>query len=80
MPAAVCGLLALKDLVVVRFAHVFGLRKILEQDVVLVQPKLIRMLPRKSILELFISHNAALFRVNQEHAAGLQSAFLQHAF
>ena len=55
------------------------LGQVFEQDVMFVQPLLVRMRAGVFLLQLLVGDDAALFRVHEEHAARLQPAFDRHA-
>ena len=48
-------------------------------DTVLFQPSPVGLLPRNLALDLVVDNDPALFRIDQEHAAGLKTAFLANS-
>ncbi len=53
-----------------------GLKQTAQLDAVLFKPAPVGLLPRNSPLDLAIDHDSAFLGIDQEHAAGLKTAFL----
>ena len=71
------GLLALQDRVVIRLLRARG-RQIVDVDEIAVQPLAIGMLRRQVAFDLLIVDDAALRRVDEEDAAGMQALLDEH--
>ena len=71
-------LLPLQHLAVRDFRAFRRLGQILQQDMMFIQPLLVRLRAGVFLLEFFVGNDAAFDRVHEEHATRLQTALVQH--
>ena len=76
---AVCPLAAQQRLGV-RGDHPRRLGQLIERDLLLLEPGGVGLPARQLLLDLGVADDALLDRIDQEHAAGLQAAFLANVF
>ena len=73
------ALLALQNFAMFRNGTLRRLGKVFEQEMMFVEPLLVRMRARVFFLQFLVGNDATLLGVHEEHAAGLQPALDRHA-
>ena len=73
-------LLTLEHGLVARLRQMRRFRQLADLDHVLIEPLAVGMFGGDLVLDLVVGHDAAFFGVDEEHAAGLEPAFVENSF